>query len=76
MAEFLVNGKNAVTVGALNKFKSHSIRPVLAVFDTTGRTESALAAERNKFQISAFGTGIHCPAERWVTTVANVNIKM
>ena len=67
-AEFFVNGKNAVAMGTLDQFKSHGIGSVQAVFDTTGWTEPALAAEGDKFEISAFGTGIHCPTESRVTT--------
>jgi len=69
VSEFFVNGKNAVSVGTLDQFKSHGMGSVQAVFDTTGWTEPAFAAERNKFEIPAFGTGIHCTTESRVTTV-------
>ena len=68
VAEFFINGKNAVTMGTLDQFKSHGIGPVLAVFDATGWTKPAFTAERNKFEISAFGTGIHGSTESRVTT--------
>ena len=58
-----------MAVSTLNKLKGYEIGSVLTVFDTTGWTESALTAERDKFKIAAFGTGIHCPTERGVTTV-------
>lgn len=69
VTELFINSKNAVTMGTLNQIKSHRIGSVLRVFDTTGWTKSAFTAEGNKFEIAAFGTGIHCPTESRVTTV-------
>ena len=63
MTELFVNGKNTVAVSTLNKLKGHGIGSVLTVFDTTGWTESAFTAERHKFEVSTFGTGIHCPTK-------------
>ena len=63
VTELFVNGKNTVAVSTLDKLKGHGIGSVLAVFDTTGWTESAFTAERHKFEISTFGTVIHCPAK-------------
>ena len=63
VTEFFVNGKNTVAVSTLNKFKGHGIGSVLTVFDTTGWTKSAFAAERHEFDISTFGTGIQCPTQ-------------
>lgn len=69
VTEPFINGKNAVTMGTLDLFKSHGIGSVLAVFDTTGWTKPAFTAERNKYEISAFGTGIHCPTESRVAVI-------
>ena len=69
MSKLIINGKNAVPVSALDQLKSHGIGSVLTVFDATGRTESAFAAERNEFKIAAFGAGIHCAAKRGIPTL-------
>ena len=61
--ELFVNGKNTVAVSTLNQLKGHGIGSVLAVFYTTGWTKSAFTAERHKFEVSTFGTGIHCPTK-------------
>ena len=44
-------------------------RTQLVVFVATGGTESAFAAERNKFKISAMRTGIHGSTVGRVTTM-------
>ena len=61
--ELFVNGKNTVAVSTLNQLKGHGIGSVRAVFYTTGWTKSAFTAERHKFEVSTFGTGIHCPTK-------------
>lgn len=61
--ELLVNGQNTVAVSTVNQLKGDGIGSVLAVFYTTGWTKSAFTAERHKFEISTFGTGIHCPTK-------------
>ena len=45
----LINGKYEMSVSALNKFKGHGSRPVVRIFDPTGRTKFGMASERNKF---------------------------
>ena len=61
--KFDENRKNTVAVSTLNQLKGHGIGSVLAVFYTTGWTKSAFTAERHKFEVSTFGTGIHCPTK-------------
>ena len=69
MPKFFVNGKDTMSVGTVNQFKRHGGRTLLAVFYATGRTETALAAERRKFHISAVRAGIHGTAKGRVATV-------
>lgn len=74
-AQFLSNGEDAVAVCNIQKFKGHGSGTVNGVFCTAGGTETAVAAERNKFEFAAFVTTIHGTAERRVTAVEHpVNI--
>ena len=69
MSEFLIDGKYAVAVLAAEKLKGHGGGAFLAVFDTTGGAEPALAAERNELQPAALRAGIHGPAEGRIAAV-------
>ena len=48
-SEAAVNGKNTVPVDAVDELKGHRGRALHGVEITTGRTETAVAAERDKF---------------------------
>ena len=69
MAKVFINSKDTVTVRALDELESHGVGSVLAIFDAASWAEPAFATERNKFKVTAFGTGIHCTAESRVTAV-------
>lgn len=69
MAKIFINSKDTVTVRALDELESHGVGSVLAIFDAASWAELAFATERNKFKVTAFGTGIHCTAESRVTAV-------
>ena len=69
MAKIFINSKDTVTVRALDELESHGVGSVLAIFDAASWAEPAFATERNKFKVTAFGTGIHCTAESRVTAV-------
>ena len=56
-------------VRALDELESHGVGSVLAIFDAASWAKLAFATERNKFKVTAFGTGIHCTAESRVTAV-------
>ena len=56
-------------MGAGNQFESHGTGSVLAILNTAGRTEPALAAEWNKLKVATMGTSIHCPAKRRIAAV-------
>lgn len=61
-----------MTMNASNKLAGHMKRASLIIAIATRRTETALAAERNKFQISAMRTTIHGTAIRRVTTTKHL----
>lgn len=67
--ELFINGKNTMTVGDIDQLKGHGCSALHGVEIPTGRAEAAVAAERNKFQLSTVGAAIHGPAKRRVTTV-------
>ena len=68
-AELLGNGEDAVAVCDIQDLKGHGSGTVNGVFRTAGRTETAVAAERDKFKLTTFVTAIHGTAERGITTV-------
>ena len=67
--QFFRDSKNTVSVGTGNKFKRHGRRPLFGILYTTGRTESGMATERNKFKISTVRTAVHGTAVGRVTTM-------
>ena len=67
--ELFINGKNTMTVGDIDQLKGHGCSALHGVEISTGRAEAAVAAERNKFQLSTVGAAIHGPAKRRVTAV-------
>ena len=69
MAKFLIDREDTVPMGAVYQFKSHVSGTFLTIFDTTGRAETALAAERNKLHVATMGTCIHGTAERGIAAV-------
>ena len=52
-----------------NKLTGHMKRTKLVVFVFTGRAETAVAAERDKFKISTVRTAIHGTTMRRITTM-------
>ena len=69
MAKIFINSKDTVTVRALDELESHGVGSVLAIFDAASWAELAFATERNKFKVTAFGTGIHGTAKRRIATI-------
>ena len=67
--EFFRNGEDTVAVGDVQELKGHGSGAVDGVFRTAGGTETAVAAERDKFKFATFVTAIHGTAERRVTAV-------
>lgn len=57
--KMFVNSKDAVTVGNMNKLKGHICSTIHRIFDTAGRTKTAVTAKRNKFKIATVRAAIH-----------------
>lgn len=73
--EFFRNGEDAVAVGDIQDLKGHGSGTVNGVFRTAGGTETAVAAERDKFEFTALIAAIHGTTERRVTAVKHpVNV--
>ena len=69
LPELFINGKNTMTVGDIEQLKGHGSSTLHCVEISAGRAESAMAAKRNKFELSTEGTAIHSPTKGRVTTV-------
>lgn len=67
--ELFINGKNTMTVGDIDQFKGHGGSALHGIKVATGRTEAAVAAERDEFQLSTVRTAVHGTAKGRVTTV-------
>ena len=52
-----------------NDFKRHTGSEFHGIFVATGRAETAVASEGDKFKLAAMGAAIHGTAKRWITTV-------
>ena len=64
-----IYSKNAVSVLDVNEFEGHLSSSFHGIFITTGRAETAVAPERDIFEITAVGTAKHGTAKRRVATV-------
>ena len=64
LAEGVVNSEDKMPVGTVDEFKGHGSRPVVGIFDAAGRAEPGMAAERDKFEVTAVGAAIHGAAKR------------
>ena len=69
LPELFINGKNTMTVGDIEQLKGHGSSTLHCVGIPAGRAEAAMAAKRNKFELSTEGTAIHSPTKGRVTTV-------
>ena len=69
LPELFINGKNTMTVGDIEQLKGHGSSTLHCVEISAGRAEAAMAAKRNKFELSTEGTAIHSPTKGRVTTV-------
>ena len=56
MTQVLINSKNAVSVLDINELERHLCSTFHGIFIATGRTETAVASEGDKFEITAVGT--------------------
>ena len=67
VAQLLINGEDTVAVGNINEFKRHRGSTFQGIFIAARGTEAAMAAEGDKFKLTAMGAGIHGAAKGGVT---------
>ena len=69
VTQVLIYSKNAVSVLDINELERHLGSPVHGIFITTGRTETAVASERDKFEITTVGTAKHGATKRGIAAM-------
>ena len=69
VTKIFINSKNTVAMLDINKLKRHRSSTFHRILVTTGRAETAVASERDKFKLATMGAAIHGTAKRWITTV-------
>jgi len=69
VTEVFINGKYTVTMDDIHQLKGHGSGALHGVEVSTGWAETAVAAKRDEFQLTAVGTAIHCPAKGRITAV-------
>ena len=69
LTEFFRDRKNAMAVVAVDQFACHGSCPFPGVKVAAGRTETGMAAKRDKVKMTALRTTIHGTAEGGVTAV-------
>lgn len=67
--ELFGDGEDAVPVGGINELEGHGGSSVNGIFNTTGRTEAAVAAEGDKFKRATGRAAVHGAAKGRVSTV-------
>ena len=67
--EILIDSEDTMPVGDINKLKGHRDSAFHGILVTASGTETAVAATRDKLELSAFGTAIHGTAIGRITTV-------
>ena len=68
-AKVFVDGKDAVSVGDIDKFKRHRGSALHGILIATGRAETAMTAKGDKLELSAFGTAVHSTTVGRIATV-------
>ncbi len=69
LAEILINGKDTMPVGNIYQLERHGGGTLHGIEVSAGRTEAAVASERDKFQLTTLGASEHCPAKGGIATV-------
>ena len=69
MTEVFIDGKNTMPVSNINQLEGHVCGAFHGILISTGRTETAVTAERNKFKLSTVGATVHGTTKRGITTV-------
>lgn len=68
-AKVFVDGKDAVSVGDIDKFKRHRGSAFHGILIAAGGAETTVTAKGDKPEFSAFGTAVHGTAIGRITTV-------
>lgn len=68
-AEIFINGENTMPVGNIDQFKGHRGSALHGIKVSAGRTETAVAAERDEFLFATVGTAIHGTAKGSIAAV-------
>ena len=63
VAEIFINGKNAMAMLNTDELKRHTGGAFHSIFVSAGRAKAAVAAKRNKLEITAVGAGVHGTAK-------------
>ena len=61
-----INSKDTVAVDNVDQLKGHRGSAAHSVKISTSRAETAVAAEGNKFELSAMGAAIHGATKGWI----------
>lgn len=69
MPQFFWNGEDAMPVSTMNQLEGHGGGTVNGVHVAAGRTETAVATERNELEVAAFGASVHGTAKRGIPAV-------
>ena len=59
ISEMIINGKDTVTVLDIDELKGHTGSAFHGILVSTGRAETAVTSEGDKFKFAAMGTAIH-----------------
>lgn len=69
VAKVFINGKDTMAVGDINEFKGHRGSAFHSIFISARRAETAVATERNKFELTAVRTAVHGTAKGRISAV-------
>ena len=67
--ELFVDGKDTMAVWDIDELKGHGGSAFHGIFDAAGRTEAAVAAERDKLLLTAGRAAVHGTAKGRITAV-------
>ena len=70
--ETIINSKNAVTVLNMDELKGHTGSAFHGILVSTGRAETAVTSEGDKFKFAAMGIAIHGTTKRRITTAQHL----
>ena len=71
----IINGEYTVPMEDINQLKGHRSGALHGVKVPAGRTETAVAAKRNKFEFSTVRTSVHGAAKRGIAAAQHfINI--